>query len=233
MMCREVISSIKLEDISLKFESGKEVYQNYSLDVPLNQIVWLKGASGAGKSVLLKILAGTITATSGRYFINGENVNQMSFEEFLIYRLNIGYSFDFGGLINNRTLFGNLALPLEYHKFGDEQVIIDQVNRFMDLFNIRAHANERPSAVAGGIRKAVCVARALIHEPELLLLDDPTTGLRPEAKQSLLNYLISAKESKKVKHILIATEDHHFMKELNATELFIHPKNKVELAGAA
>jgi ABC-type lipoprotein export system ATPase subunit len=137
----------------------------------------------------------------------------MTFEEFLPLKLNMGLSFDFGGLIHNRDLRGNLSLPLEYHKFGSDKQIDEQINKYLDAFNLTSVAHERPSSVVGGVRKAVCVARAFVHDPQVLFLDDPTTGLRGETKSRLK--LMVQEARKKGQTVIIATEDSAFMKDLS------------------
>src|SRR5690606_30834594 len=98
-----------------------------------------------------------------------------------------GLSFDFGGLINNRTLYQNLSLILEYHKFSKEQQIRDHVMSKLQDYGIEEYADVRPSLVPGGVRKVICVLRAFIHDPQVYLLDDPSTGLRKEARKALVH----------------------------------------------
>ena len=110
------INSLKFEGLEFGYPEQDLIFENVDFDFPLNQFVWVKAGYGSGRSTLLQLIAGLQQSTKGKYLINDQNVSEMSFEEFLPYRMNIGYGFDFGGLINNRTLLENLTLPLEYHK---------------------------------------------------------------------------------------------------------------------
>ena len=125
------IESLKFEGVSFSHEGQEIIVQNVEFDFPMNEILWVKAEEGAGKSSLLQVLAGLQIPQSGKYLINGENVVEMSFEEFLPYRLKIGYSFDYGGLINNRSLFDNLVLPLLYHKIGTPEEAKSRVDKLM------------------------------------------------------------------------------------------------------
>lgn len=223
-MLRRNISSLELREMSLSFENGKTLFANVSFGFPMNEIVWLRGESGSGKSILAKVLAGLIQPSKGKYLMNGDQVNEMTFEEFLPYRTNIGYSFDFGGLINNRDIISNLLLPIEYHnfEFGSPELLIQKVMSCMQTFNLQKVAYERPSSIIGGLRKAACVARAFIHDPQLLILDDPTTGLRGETRVKLKDLILMKRATGEVRHVIIASEDAEFMKSLHPSVVEIH-----------
>lgn len=91
------IESLKFEGVSFSHEGYDAVIKNVDFDFPMEQILWVKAQEGAGKSSLLQVIAGLQIPQSGQYLINGENVVDMSFEEFLPFRLQMGYSFDYGG----------------------------------------------------------------------------------------------------------------------------------------
>lgn len=216
-MVRKNIHSIEFCNVNFQLSSEASLFKDLSYSFPLNNIVWLRGASGSGKSVIMKMLSGLIVPTSGDYRLNNESVNEMSFEEFLPYRCNIGYSFDFGGLIHNRDILGNMLLATEYHnfEFGTPDQLVTRVMSYMQTFNLQKVAYQRPSSIVGGLRKAACVARAFMHEPELLLLDDPTTGLRGDTATQLKDLILIKRASGELKHVIIASEDTEFMKTLN------------------
>jgi phospholipid/cholesterol/gamma-HCH transport system ATP-binding protein len=106
------IESLKFEGVSFTHEGHDAIFRNVDFDFPVNEIIWVKAEEGAGKSSLLQILAGLQVPQSGNFFINGENVGDMSFEEFLPYRMEIGYVLVLGGFISNRTLLYILLLPI-------------------------------------------------------------------------------------------------------------------------
>lgn len=219
-----IIESLRLENLSYGYHDRECVFEDVTLEIPTGKIVWVSGQSGAGKSVLIKLLNGHIAPTKGRYLINGQDVAQMSFEEFLPYRLRIGYSFDFGGLINNRTIYQNLSLPMEYHHPSQEQNIADQVHEYLAHFNLLDVANERPASIPGAFRKAACVARAFMLNPQMLLLDDPTTGLRSELRMRLKDLLLKKKKSGEVTNIFVASDDTDFINDIADVELRVEKR---------
>lgn len=186
---RKSIESIILRNADIAFENEKPILSECSYEFPMGRIVWITGPSGVGKSTLLRTIAGLLPVQKGEFLINGEDVSQMSFEEFLPYRLNIGYSFDIGGLLSNRTMRENLELPLHYHNFLSRDEIKQHVENILNLFHITKYQNLRPFNVPGTVRKAICLARAFILSPQILLLDDPIAGLTEEGVEAL-EYLI-------------------------------------------
>lgn len=125
------------------------------------KIIWLQSSEGAGKSTVLQLMAGLLQPQQGKYLINNENVAEMSFEEFLPYRLSIGYSFDYGGLINNRTIFENIILPLVYHKILPYEEARLQVDGLLKRFELEKFRNQRPAHIPGRVRKVACLLKKL------------------------------------------------------------------------
>lgn len=181
------IHTIGLRNVSLGHEGSATIISDVSVEFNLGKIVWVTGASGSGKSTLLKTFAGLILPQQGQLYINEKDVvSDMSFEEFMPYRLNIGYSFELGGLLNNRTIWDNLMLPLLYHKAAGYRDSEKRAEEILKMFAIEKYKNERPASVPGGVRKAACVARAFMMDPQILILDEPTTGLNEEGLGALM-----------------------------------------------
>lgn len=205
------IESLKFEQVKFQHDNQEPILLNTDFDFPTNDYVWVKSSEGAGKSTLLQILAGLIYPQSGRYLINDKDVNDMSFEEFLPYRLAIGYTFDYGGLINNRTIYDNLMLPLVYHKIVDIEEAKRRVQAVMKKFDLEKFKDERPAHVPGRVRKVACLVRALVTEPQVLLLDDPSVGLGQETALMFLDLIQHHRKEKNLKHIYVSSYDHKFM----------------------
>jgi phospholipid/cholesterol/gamma-HCH transport system ATP-binding protein len=223
MMSREPIEKIEFKNMSLSLEEGHFLYKDVNFLLPLNKIVWVRGE---GKSVFLKMLMGLIEPTQGEYLVNSKSVNDLSFEEFLPIRCNFGYGFDFGGLLNNRDIVSNLMMATEYHEyvFGSPDQFNERVLDIIDTFDLKSVMRQRPSAIIGGLRKAACVARAFVHDPELIALDDPTTGLRKPTVTKLKNLIQARMNSGGVKHVIISSNDSEFMNSLNPTIIEIEDK---------
>lgn len=206
--------SFQLENATLKVGSGLELFKNATAEIPTGQVVWIRGLSGSGKSTFLKLLVGLVHPSSGDFRINGYSTQNFSFEEFLPYRRQIGYSFDFGGLLNNRTIFENLALPLLYHENLEPEAAAERLKPLMEAFQLTGSAHLRPSAVVGGVRKATCVARAFVMNPEMLLLDDPTVGLRADVKRQFKKKVQSEIQSQRARHIFVVSDDMDFIGDI-------------------
>lgn len=205
------IESLKFEGVSFMHEGQDPIVRNVDFDFAMNEVLWVKAEEGSGKSSLLQILAGLQVPQSGKYLINGDNVADMSFEEFLPYRLQIGYSFDYGGLISNRSLYDNLMLPLLYHKIISPEEAKDRVFGLMKEFAIEKLANERPAHVPGRVRKLACLLRALASQPQILLLDDPSVGLGQESIYTFVDHIHRMRKEGIFSHIFVSSYDEKFM----------------------
>lgn len=231
------IESLKFEGISFAHEGQDPIVQNVDFDFPMNEIIWVNAEEGSGKSSLLQILAGLQIPQSGKYLINGENVVEMSFEEFLPFRLQIGYAFDYGGLINNRSLFDNLMLPLLYHKILSPEDAKARVTSMFKDFGVANVAHERPAHVPGRIRKLTCLMRSLVMQPQVLLLDDPSVGLGQESIYVFVDYIHALRKEGYLNHVFFSSYDENFMNlfgyqiiHLNAGQLYfqtVDPEKRV------
>ncbi|GIL17877.1 MAG: ABC transporter ATP-binding protein YtrE [Oligoflexia bacterium] len=216
------IHSLKFEQMSFQYEGAQvPLFDHVDFDFPMGKFVWVKAASGSGRSTLLQLLAGLQMPTSGKYLINDQDVTEMTFEEFLPYRLAMGYGFDFGGLIHNGTLHENLMLPLMYHKMLSFNEAKARVDRYMNQMNISRYENQRPSLVQGGVRKIVCMLRALILHPQVVLLDDPSVGLGQEMILRYFDIIHSLRNQGLLQHVFISSFDEKMMSLLDHTEIWL------------
>ncbi len=221
MKKNNLIQSLKFEALSFSYPNEENLFQSVDFDFPTQSTVTIEASSVAGRSALLQILAGLVLPTAGRYLINDKNVTEMSFEEFLPFRKKIGYSFDLGGLIHNKTLFENCMLPLSYHKVYSEQDSKEKVMQLFSKFKIEKLANKRPSEVMGANRKLANLLRAVILDPEMLLLDDPTVGLSQETSLLFFDHLDHLKLHSDLKHIFISSFDEKFLGLFEHQEILI------------
>jgi phospholipid/cholesterol/gamma-HCH transport system ATP-binding protein len=218
---KTLIQKMELQDLTFAYEDHSPVFANVSCEVPQSRLVWVRALGGRGTSTLLKILAGLLTPQNGRYLINGQDVAHMSFEEFLPYRLNFGYGFDMGGLLNNKTIFENLILPLQYHKqtsLREAELWVDQV---IDRFGLHNHRNLRPFAIPGSQRKLTCLLRAFIHAPQIVLLDDPLTGLKQDHLTEMYRFIEESFATRGLKQMFFTSESAELAKRFQAEELNI------------
>lgn len=216
------INKIEFKDVAFGY-AGSVLFENVTFEIPQGQPLKISGAMGVGKSALLKVLVALLSPRHGEVIFNQDSIHEMTFEEFLTYRICVGYGFDLGGLLNNRTLRENLLLPLDYHKIFSPQENQDRVDKILEVFHLKKDMNLRPSAVSGSQRKALCVARSLIMEPQVLVLDDPTTGLSPASKIALKEWIQSEIISGSIRYFVFTSEDREWIKSLNPREIEIEP----------
>ncbi|MCX7977950.1 MAG: ATP-binding cassette domain-containing protein [Bdellovibrionaceae bacterium] len=205
------IDSIRFDEICFGHEGQYALLRNVTFDFPVDTVCWIKSPEGEGKSTLLQILACLQFPQHGSYFLNDLNVSEMSFEEFLPYRLTIGYTFDYGGLLSNRTLRENLLLPLLYHKIVPEADARQRVDHVLTRFSLLKFANERPAHVPGRVRKLVCLLRALVIHPQMLLLDDPSVGLGQETAEEFVEFVHELRKDGIARHVFVASYDENFV----------------------
>lgn len=215
------IDSLSFEDVVFGYDSDRPVFDHFSFDVPMNRNIFVTGTAGSGQSTFLKLLAVLLMPTQGRYLVNGQDTGEMSFEEFLPIRTKIGYSFDFGGLFANRTLHDNLILPLLYHKICSPDEADEQARGLAAEFGFERQARQRPAMVSGGLRKLICVLRAFIMRPQMMVMDDPFTGIGMDASRKVVRIVQERRESGELKHIFLTSRDEVWPHWIGCDSLFI------------
>lgn len=223
MMAKKSIQGMEFKHLHFAFDSGPAIFSDVSVQLPKSRAIWVRSPGGRGKTTFLKILSGLLTPQSGQYLINGQDTAEMSFEEFLPYRMNMGYGFDMGGLLNNKSLAENLILPLLYHKLMPEPEALQRVMQVTDLFGMHDVREQRPFAVSGSLRKLTCVLRAFIHEPQVVLLDDPLTGLKRDHLNDLYHFIEEGYSRHGLRQIVFTSESPEIAQQFDAEELLISP----------
>lgn len=215
------IERLRFENLTFHFDGQENLFEKVDFEFPMDKLVWVKADHGRGRSTLLQIMAALQMPTQGSYWINDLNVGEMSFEEFLPYRLAIGYGFDTGGLIHNRTLFENLMLPLTYHKVLSNKDAAGRVSHYLKEFGLWKYKDQRPSFIPGGSRKLTCMLRSIIHHPQMLLLDDPTVGLSQETALKFFDAIQHLRDQKILRHVFVNSFDQKFMGLLECQPIHI------------
>ncbi len=219
-MKRVDIKSIELKNLGFSY-GADAVLQNVNFIPQEGEIYFLQGPRGSGKRTLLKLLLGIHAPTQGEYLINGELMNHLSHDQFDRFRLNIGYAFDVGGLINNHTIYENFKILLDYHDFKEEEHF-SYIVSLLAKFKIDHLKHLRPSFVSTGVRKAAAILRALALKPQVLILNNPTQGLSPEHVPQLIQLIEEHKEKHNLKFVIIASDDWRLCNQLNGKIHLLH-----------
>lgn len=174
---------IEFQDVHKSFD-GNSVLRGVDLAVYGGELTTVIGKSGIGKSVLLKHIIGLLLPDRGRILLDGVALDRMSSRERRAIRSKCSYMFQGTALFDSLTVYENIALPLAEHRSHRPAVIRRRVRDKMAQLDIEGIENAYPSQLSGGMKKRVAMARALITEPQIVLFDEPTTGLDPIRKKA-------------------------------------------------
>lgn len=155
------------------------VLHDISLQVPRGKVTALMGASGGGKTTVLRLIGGQNKAQQGQVLVNGQDVCHMDAKQLYAMRRRMGMLFQFGALFTDMSVFDNVAFPLREHTKLPEDMIRDIVLMKLHAVGLRGARDLMPSQVSGGMARRVALARAIALDPELIMYDEPFAGLDP------------------------------------------------------
>jgi putative ABC transport system ATP-binding protein len=185
-------SFVKIENVSKTYSEGAQqhaVLRDASLEIGRGELVALLGASGSGKSTLLNLLSGIDRADSGAIWVNGQNLIAMSeAERTLFRRKHIGFVFQFFNLLPTLTVNENVSLPLELAG-AKLKVASARAAELLDLVGLADRSDSYPDRLSGGEQQRVAIARALVHDPLLVLADEPTGNLDEDTGNQIMDLL--------------------------------------------
>ena len=196
---------IEVEDVHKSF-GDVQVLRGISFTVREGETLCILGASGDGKTTMLKVLMGVLPPDSGRVSIYGRDVYHADPEDIAALRRTIGVTFQSGALLNSMTLAENVALPLEYHTRLDDETIATMVKIKLQQVGLLQAADRRPDEVSGGMKKRAAVARALAMDPNILFYDEPSAGLDPIATASLDRLINDLKTGMGITSVVVTHE---------------------------
>ena len=157
----------------------RPILRDVTLSVPRGKVTALMGASGGGKTTVLRLIGGQQTAQSGEVLFDGKNVGNMDMGALYAARRRMGMLFQFGALFTDMSVFENVAFPLREHTDLSEELIRDIVLMKLNAVGLRGARDLMPSQISGGMARRVALARAIALDPELITYDEPFAGLDP------------------------------------------------------
>lgn len=196
---------IEFKNVVKKF-GERTVLDGISFQVPEGQILFILGTSGTGKSVLLKTLVGLLRATSGEIWIDGQEVSQLSEEEYFPIRKKCGMVFQHPALFDSMSVFDNVAFGLRKHmrEWTDLQ-IKERVKQCLELVHLKANVTHKfPAEISYGMQKRVSLARTIAVTPRVLLFDEPTTGVDPVTTRAVNRLILELSRELKTTSIVVS-----------------------------
>ena len=203
-------SQLILAGVDLRIESGESAV--------------IIGRSGGGKSVLLKHLIGLLQPDAGEVFVDGDRITHMNERQLLRVRRKFGMVFQGAALFDSMTVAGNVAFGLRRHEHLTEAEVARRVAATLDLVDLPGIERKKPAELSGGMRKRVGLARAIIYEPQIVLYDEPTTGLDPIASDSIDQLIIRVRDQLRVTSVVV-THDMRSARRVGNHVFMLHEKN--------
>lgn len=204
---------IRFSEVSMRYPGGHEALKQVNLHVEQGAMVYLTGRSGSGKTTLLRLILLAERATQGQIVVNGQNLGKMPGKRIPLYRRNIGFTYQDHRLLNERTVFDNVALPLVVTGHYRYQEIKKRVRAALDKVGLLAKERAFPITLSGGEQQRVGIARAVAHRPALLLGDEPTGNLDPGLSWEIMKLY---EEFNRVgATVLLASHEFNMIKRMN------------------
>ncbi len=180
------------------------VLDNLDFEVPRGKITFVLGRSGTGKSVMLKHMIGLLAPDSGEVWVEGADITRLGEREMNAVRRRFGMLFQDAALFDSLDVYENIAFPLREHTRLDERKIRETVARKLELVGLPGVERKLPSQLSGGMRKRVGLARAIALDPDIILYDEPTTGLDPLMVEQIDSLIVRTQKAQNVTSVVIS-----------------------------
>ena len=224
------MSLIELRSVVKRF-GAQLVLDHIDLHVEEGECLVILGASGSGKSVMLKHMVGLLQPDSGEVWFAGRRVDQLTERQWASVRTQFGFLFQMGALFDSMTVEENVAFPMvEHSKFSPEEISA-RVDRWLGLVGLPEVRNRMPAELSGGQRKRVALARAIALEPRVILYDEPTTGLDPIRADIINELILKLQRELKITSVVVTHDMHSAFKV--ATRLVMLSGGKLIFDGTA
>ena len=220
---------IEVRDLKKSF-GGQPVLDGVSFEIQTGDSLVIIGRSGGGKSVLLKHVIGLLRPDAGQVIIDDEDITQMNERDLIRVRSKFGMVFQGAALFDSMNVAENVAFALRREKKFTEQEISRKVTEALEMVELCGVEQKRPSELSGGMRKRVGLARAIIYHPQIVLYDEPTTGLDPIVSDSIDKLIMRVTECLKVTTVVV-THDMRSARRVGHRIVMLHNK-RIYVTGA-
>ena len=188
-----------------KYYGDQKVLKGIDLEMRKGEFVSIIGSSGSGKLTLLNLIGGMDKPEKGQIIVNNETISSYSDEQLTLYRrTKVGFIFQFFNLLPNITVFENISMPLLLNRTEDEQ----KVTALIERIGLGGKGNKYPYQLSGGEQQRVAIARALVHDPDIILADEPTGSLDSETGRRIMD-LIQQSTDETNKTVLLVTHEEY------------------------
>jgi len=221
---------IEVRDLKKSFGSNS-ILDGVSFRIEKGESVVIIGRSGGGKSVLLKHLIGLLQPDAGQVLVDGENIVPMNERELLRVRRKFGMLFQGAALFDSMTVAENVGFAFRQDRSLPESEVRAKVANVLEMVDLPGTEEKKPSELSGGMRKRVGLARAIIYEPQIVLYDEPTTGLDPIVSDSIDKLMLRVRDRLDVTSVVV-THDMRSARRVGQRIMMLHDK-KIHATGTA
>lgn len=195
---------ISFSKVYKRYPNGFEALRNISFTLDAGRMALINGHSGAGKTTLLRLIAAIERPTSGSIIVNGQNVGALKDGAVPFLRRNLGLVFQDQKILFDRTVFANVLLPLQISGFSSKAAT-GRVRAALDKVGLLSREKARPITLSGGEQQRLCIARAIVNRPSILIADEPTSNLDPDYARDIMDMFVSFNQVGVT--VLISTHD--------------------------
>jgi cell division transport system ATP-binding protein len=207
---------IRFASVAKRYPGGHEALRGVSVDIAEGEMVAVTGHSGAGKSTLLKLAAGIERASSGSVVVHGQNLGALGETALAVLRRRTGFVFQDHKLLYDRNAFDNVALPLRVAGVARDE-IGRRVRAALDKVGLLARDKAMPVALSGGEQQRLCIARAIVNRPAILIADEPTGNLDADSARAILDLFASFNQVGVT--VLLSTHDEASLERIGCRRL--------------
>lgn len=218
---------VELRDVSVTF-GRQPVLREIDIDIPRGQTLAVIGESGCGKTVLMKVIIGLVNPTAGTVLFDGQDLSTLNDRDLTQQRIRFGFVFQNAALFDSMTIGQNVAFPLRQHaKLSDAEIRERVLERLQEVGLTESVVRKKPAELSGGMRKRVGLARALVLNPEMILYDEPTTGLDPIMSDVINELILRTRQLHTVTSVVV-THDMRTARKVADRVIMVYPLSRLK-----